>query len=340
MVKRSTSVLSFAPSPFVHFTESSRFLTEVQETAASAELVDATLARAMDVDGNLEGQDLRMTAAAFSDLCALTQLNEAYVRRVAQRNEPLAVDVIRDAMSCGLLRGCSYLVDKREKRIDAVVIDAKHNPPDYAALVRNALSASRETRFLGGWISGTRFRVTASAGDVRDVKTGKSAKVGDLVGTGFEILTDLGRPGCTSITDYAERLSCTNGMIARDKSQTETRLHDKLAIDDELLTAFLVSTERAKHMIHVARRATQHYFDGVGVTKVIERVNRHPLLKVEEVKSRAIAEAQRDCRKSGEICLWDFVNGVTDAAKAAKTLDSRREIEGFGYALMVDVLGD
>lgn len=214
MVKRSTSVLSFAPSPFVHFTESSRFLTEVQETAASAELVDATLARAMDVDGNLEGQDLRMTAAAFSDLCALTQLNEAYVRRVAQRNEPLAVDVIRDAMSCGLLRGCSYLVDKREKRIDAVVIDAKHNPPDYAALVRNALSASRETRFLGGWISGTRFRVTASAGDVRDVKTGKSAKVGDLVGTGFEILTDLGRPGCTSITDYAERLSCTNGMIA------------------------------------------------------------------------------------------------------------------------------
>lgn len=342
---KSQNVLSFAAPTSQHFTDRALFLDAVTAAHGRYDLVDATLADGMDVDGNLSGADVRLSAKAFSDLCTLTQTPETFVRRVAKRNEALAMDVMRDALNCGLLKGCALLVDTESARVDGVVVEAKHNTPDSRELFRLAMSVSRDTRFMGGWVNGTLFRMTATSGSPRDIKTGKAAQVGDLVGTGFEIMTDFGSAACTSITDYAERLSCLNGMLARDHGHSHVRKHAQFNLDDELLKAFLVSFERSAGIVAMARRAAAHFFDGDGVRNIMERISSgsHPAASVklcDHAKKQAVAEAQRDCRPPGAISLWDFVNGVTDAAKHAGSVDKRRDIEHFGYVLMSDVLGE
>lgn len=340
---KPSNVLQFAPVSSKHYTDRSQFLAAVQAVQEQVMLVDATSVESMDVDGNLDHMNARLTQRAFEDLCALTQTPESYVRRVAKRNEALAMDIMRDAFGSGLLKGCVLLVDTASNRVEGAVLEAKHNPPDVAELMRLSLSAEKGTRFMGGWIAGTSSRMCATTGEPVDVKTGKPAEVGDLMSTGYELMTDFGSPACTSITDYAERLICLNGMLARDQQHCEVRKHAGFEIDDKLLVSFLSSIERAKVMHTLARRATKHFFDGKSIKKVIETIaeGQHPAASVklaEHAKKQAVVEAQRDCRKPGEICLWDFVNGVTDAAKHAPSLDRRRDIEHFGYALMCDVL--
>jgi len=342
MVKASNA-LSFAVPGVLHLTDRVAFIEAARAAQGRYDLVEASDADGMDVDGNLSGTDGRLTARAFSDICALTQTPEPFVRRVAKRNEALAMDLMRDALNGGLLRGCVLLVDTESARVDGVVVEAKHNAPDVPELMHMALSSSRDTRFHGGWISGTSFRMTATNGAPLDVKTGKKAQVGDLMGTGFEIVSDIGSAARTTITDYAECLSCLNGLLARDRQHSQVREHAQFDLDDELLRAFLQSLRRATEMHGLARRATQHFLDGPGVKHVIDRITNgpHPAASqklCDHAKASAVAAAQRDCRQPGEICLWDFVSGVTDAAKHATTVERRRDIEHFGYALLNDVL--
>lgn len=342
---KSPNVLSFAAPAVQHFTDRTLFLDAVAAVQGRYELIDADDVDGMDVDGNLSGVEARLSAKAFTDLCALTQTPEAFVRRIVKRNEALAMDVMRDALNCGMLKGCALLVDTESARIDSVVVEAKHNEPDTRELFRLALSVSRETRFMGGWINGTSFRMTATNGSPRDIKTGKPAQVGDLVGTGFEILSDFGSVACTSVTDYAERLSCLNGMLARDHAHAQSRKHAQFNLDDELLKSFLLSIERSTAIVSLARRAASHFFDGSGVKKIMDRIANgpHPAANAklcEHAKKQALVEAQRDCRPPGTISLWDFVNGVTDAAKHAGSVERRRDIEHFGYVLMTDALGE
>jgi hypothetical protein len=342
-MSKSPSVLSFAVPKALHLTDRAQFLDAVAAAQAGYDLVDAAEVDGMDVDGNLSGVEARLSARAFTDICALTQTPEAYVRRIAKRNEALAMDLMRDALNNGMLRGCVLLVDTESQRVDGVVVEDKHNAPDAKELFRLAMSAAKDTRMMGGWIAGTSFRMTATIGAPLDVKSGKAAMVGDLMGTGFEIVSDVGSLACTSITDYAERLSCLNGMLARDQQHSCARKHAQFDLDDELLTTFVATIERAKLIHALARRAANHFFDGDGVKDVLKRISHgtHPAAGqklCDHAKKQAVAEAQRDCRKAGEICLWDFVNGVTDAAKHAGSLDRRRDIEHLGYVLMSDVL--
>ena len=338
---KSQNVMMFAQAPAKHFTDRALFIDAARAAQEGYTLRDATDADGMDVDGLLSGVDARLTPRAFADLCVLTQTPETYVRRLAKRNESLAMDLMRDAMNSGMLKGCSLLIDTKSSRVDAVVVEDKHNAPDVPDLMRLALSSSKECRFMGGWITGTSFRMTATNGAPRDIKTGKAAQVGDLVGTGFEIVSDFGSAACTSITDYAERLSCLNGMLARDQQHSQTRKHAQFDLDDELIRSFLVSIERAFSMHALARRAARHFFDGNGVRKLLETISSgsHPAASqklADHAKEQAKVEAQRDCRQPGAICLWDFVNGVTDAAKHAGTVERRRDIEHFGYVLLSD----
>lgn len=340
---KATNVFSFAAPVTKHFTDRVEFFEAARAVQDGYDLVAASDVDGMDVDGNLSGVTARLTARAFSDVCALTGTPEPFVRRIAKRNESLAMDIVRDAVNSGLLRDCVLLVDTESRRVDAVVDESKHNTPDIPELMRLALSASKETRFMGGWLNGTTFRMTATGSEVRDVKTGAKATVGDLMGVGFEILSDIGSVGQTTITDYAERLSCLNGMLARDSSHAVVRKHAKWSIDDDLLKSFLVSFERAGTIFQLAKRASQHFFDGNGARKIVTAISEgsHPAASqklCDHAKKQAMAEAQRDCRPPGAICLWDFVNGVTDAAKHAASLDRRRDIEHFGYTLMCDVL--
>lgn len=340
-----SSVFHLAAPASVHFTDRAKFFDHVAAVQSRYDLVDATLAEAVDVDGNLDGVNARLTARALTDICVLSQTPEAYVRRIAKSNESLAMDMLRHSFGSGLLGGCVLLVDTASRRVDGVVQEAKHNPPDVAALMHLAMSTSRDARFMGGWIAGTLMRMTATSAAVRDVKSGEPARVGDLMSTGFEILTDFGSDAQTSIADYAERLSCLNGMLARDSAHVSVRKHVGFEIDDALLTTVLMSVERSRAMVGLAKRASEHFFDGPGVKRVLHQISSssHPAASAklcEHAKKQAVVEAQRDCRKAGALCLWDFVNGVTDAAKHEKTVERRRDVENLGYVLMTSMLDD
>lgn len=340
------SVLRFAKTPTLPFTERGAFLQAVEATQESYDLVECKGAKGMDVDGEIDGLDVRLSDRAFSQLCKRTQIPEAYVRRVAARNESLAMDIVRDGIQCGLLRGILFLTESSSGRVEGLVDEDTYTSPDVRSLLTHALSVQRGMRVTGGWINGTLIRMTATSGKPVDVKTLKPAQTGDLVDFGFEIVTDFGSVGATSVSAYAERIEEGAGLLVPDTRKCGWHSHTGYNIDDEVLKVFVRSMQKSHDILRHANLSTKMFLDGAGVKAI-----RHELTEgnspaasaglSQHATTQAAAVATKDCRKQGEICLWDFVAGVSDAAKHAVSIDRRREIESLSYTLLLSgVEGD
>lgn len=343
MAKKRTNRLSFAPIPTMAFAEKPVFLKSIEDWNDHYAHMDAEDMTAIDIDGNAVGTDYRLSAPAFSDVCRMLGVPERFIVSLTHRNESLGLEVLRDAISAGLLRDALMIVDMQSNRIDGFVRPDRYNPPDVGALVKMATTFSRDTSFKGGWICGTRVRLTATVGQTIDVKKNRPSKVGDLVGVGFELVSDIGPVGTTAISDYVERLSCTNGMISRSSVSRITTPHEGFGIDDTVLRALVRAVSGSTSMVEMAHRASSMFLTGDDVRAVRSFIgtDSHPASSKElseHATKQAQAEVTADKRKPGEVCLWDFVNGVTDAAKHTSSLHARQDMEDFGYVVMSSFL--
>ena len=145
-------------------------------------------------------------------------------------------------------------------------------------------------------------------------------------------------PGQTCVSDYCERLVCTNGMVARQGNHSVRIPHSVSDIEMDVQKAILAATERARQMIPLMDASARIYLDNKKIDSIrgyiANKKNGGSASLDLDVVAKAIREAENEGRTETEVSLWNFVNGVTEAAHNAKSLQRRMEIESMGHKVL------
>ncbi len=332
----------FATVAVQKFDSSTAFATALRKQRENYSLVPASGVSGFAVDGRLEGQseDLRVTREAASQLCSIVGVPPAFLFSLAKRNEPLAQDVIRDAVSAYDCTGLHMLVDSAAARVDGFTLKPQESVPS-DRIVAMAQSAAPNGHMTGAWIAGPLSRVAIVGEAGTDVRR-KSSKVGDIMRAGFE-LTNLLSPtgGVSTVTDYVYRLRCANGMLSVDASGIVRIPHYDAGdgAEHRIGAAVLAANARSIEMLDLSRKAAATFLDLPALKKVqsflLNPAHGGGVNLLKQATQTARREATNDGRSPGEVSVWDFVNGVTDAAKQAKSLERRRAIESLGHRLLL-----
>lgn len=298
--------------------------------------VPAKAVQSVGIDGNIGSEGLRLTDEAFSSLCKLSKVPTSFVKALAKRNESLAMQVLQDGLDFVFPKDEVVLVvDTEHSRVEAVA--SEHEPFPHEQVMEWARSANPDMQLVRGWIHGALARMALVSPREHE------AQVGDIVQVGVSVENDCGPLGFTSLTDYVERLSCSNGMTARDKSRMQSVAHSIDGLEDAVTAALVESGRRVTGLVPAMQRATGHFFDAKGVRAVREYLSDARRGGGRSLEARAtrgaVEEARTAGRKEGEITLWDYVNGTTEAAKHQSSLEKRRNVEALGYGLLTSVLG-
>lgn len=290
------------------------------------------------IDGNIGGDDgLRLTAEAFGALCKLSGVPAPFVKKLAKRDEALAMEILQDGIDHVFPAGdVALVVDADVNMVETIAAPGDEYPAE--KVMELVDTANKSMQFVRGWLHGPAVRLTMVSPKEH------TAQVGDIVQTGISAETTGGVSGRSSFTDYVERLSCSNGLTARDGSRMSIVPHslgDEL--DDAMVSASIECGRRVTGLVPAMQQAARHFFDEKGVRTVRGYLAeaRHGGGRSMEARATrgAVEEARRAGREEGEVTLWDFVNGTTEAAKQYGTLAKRRDAEALGYSLLPRVLG-
>lgn len=332
----------FAQPGFLTFSQLGEFRQELRSQAAATSLIDATDLIAVGLDGHvlgIEENKLRLTRVAFGQLCHLCALPRAYVDSLARRNESLAVEVVSEALVSMLHRNETkvMVVDNRSNVVHAIIDRDSYNLVSNETVLDLALSASPHASLSRGFVDGPNVRIT-----VTDPNDTTEPQVGDIVRIGTDLTTHLGEESFLKASAYNERLRCMNGMTVRDRAYVET-LGARRDVASELPEVLLRTVRRGKLVGPLMKRSAQIFLDEKGIDAMIDELSdpskggSTSLLK--EVTEGAVSEARHDDREDCELSVWDFVNGLTSAAKNARTLNRRIVLEGKGYQVMAKFVG-
>lgn len=315
----------------MHFKNEGMFLDAVKEQAETTALVEAKHVKRIGLRGEVEGTDWRLSNAAFGDLCNFTKTPVSFIKRLAQIDEAVALQVmesmIREVLNRG--QGKTLVIDSRCGRIEGIVGADSYSPIPNADVFAFAMTALDSPKFTNGWLEGPVMRMTVTKGDKP-----LQPKKGDVVHYGISVENSIHGDTSAKIMDYLERLVCTNGMVARDKEHMEFVRHTgdvAFGVQEAVVRAAF----RAELLAPKLDQAANLFLDPIGVTKIRNfisdpRNGGNPALDVKVTKA-AMREAQRENRQEEEVTLWNFVNGVTEAAHDTKSLSRKVEIEALGY---------
>jgi hypothetical protein len=322
----------FADTPEQHFQNPNQFSTALKEQAERLAFVDAGPLTRLDIDGNALGTDWRFSKAGFNDLCATAEMPVRFINRLSVVNEGLALEVVEQALTSFFHTKSDRLVvlDTERNVIEGVVSKDSYTPIPHQQVMDYALSANPALGFTNGWLWGTRMRMTA----VADCKPVEPVK-GDIVKLGVNLENALNGDRSVVVSDYAERLSCTNGMTCLDRLGCTWIKHEG-DMEYKVGKAVMACAGRVELMAPAMARATKYILDLEGVKAVREYLKemRSPRF-MEVITIEAMEEAKKEGRDETELTLWNFVNGVTSTAKVAKSIHTRVELEGLGYSTLV-----
>lgn len=331
----------FAQPDFRTFSTLEPFRKELHAQAASTELVDATALARIDSEGRLVGigDELRLTRAAFGQVCHLCKLPRSWIETLARRNEALALEVVAESLETMLCRDTSKVLvtDTRTGIVHAVVDRDSYNLVTNEAVLDLALSSMKNAKLNRAFVDGASVRIT-----IVDPLNIAEPKVGDVVRMGTDITTDIGADAIVTARTYNERLRCLNGMTVTDRALVQ-RLSARQDVAADLPDMLLSTVTNGKQLGPMMRESAKLYLDEHGIDRMTgylanPQFGGNNTLLMDAVKG-AQAEAVQDSRDEGELTLWDFVNGVTAAAKNARTLNRRIELEGMGYRVMTHFVG-
>ena len=325
--------------PLHHFTAIEGMLTACKEQADNVTLIDASILENVDIDGRLIGSgkgaddDLRLSHAAFGDLCHFAKVPVSFIKRRAKLNEALALEVLRDCISHEFQYGADrqLVVDLRDHRIEGIVGAETYSPLGNAQVLDFAMTAMPGLEFTAGWLEGPRLRVSATSPE----GTFESpVKVGDIVKFGVDVHNSINGDQSCSVADYNHRLKCTNGMIGRDKTHCEHIVH-RGDVQFNVQSAVVRAAERAPVMASIMQKAASTLLQPSEVRALRAwlkdpKNGGNPSLDGKVVEA-AMREAQYEGREEDEVTLWNFVNGITEAAHDTKSLNRRSELEAMGY---------
>jgi len=139
------------------------------------------------------------------------------------------------------------------------------------------------------------------------------------------------------VDQYNERLVCTNGMLRRGRGHT-SRIPHQGDIELKAQQAVVQAADQAIEMVPLMRHSAERLMMPDDIRKarrVIGDTTRGGgrSLSATVVQS-AMRESATEGRQAEEVTLWNFVNGVTEAAHSAKSLQRRVQIESLGFDLL------
>jgi hypothetical protein len=334
------SGFQFARSEYQAFADEETFRAAVRAQADDTVLLDAKHLTRVDIDGRLVdfGEEWRLTPVSFGQLCHLAQLPVSYVTTLAGRNEALALEVVSEAIAGRFRRDPRQLVVNTHTRlVEGIFDEFNYDPITNERLLDYLLSCEGEQTLTRAWIEGPDARMTV----VNRLHV-LEPKVGDVVRVGVDAQTRLGHRHLATFDLYNERLRCANGMCSRSKAFThrvDSRVGD---VEFQAQRAAVRVGDGVRQLQPMMEAATRLHLGEAVVDSLVERLQdpkrggSRDLLR--RVVSTANAERRSDSREEGDYTLWDFVNGVTDAAKFSRTIGREAELEGLGYAVMGEYL--
>lgn len=319
------------------FTALEGFQQAVQDQADHATLIDASILQSVDIDGRIVGSgygsedDFQLSHAAFSDLCHFCKIPVSFIKRRAVKNEALALEIISDCLAheFGSGSGRSLVVDTKSGRVDGIVGTETYAPISNAEVLGYGLTASPDLDFASGWLEGPNMRFsTLLKGDATE------AQVGDVVAFGSSIWNAVNGDASVLIADYNERKVCTNGMIRRDAQHTERVIH-RGDVGFGVQSAVVRSANRAAEVLPLIQAAAATLLEPSQVRAVRSFISDSkqggsPSLDNKVVEA-VVRESKQEGREEGEVTLWNFVNGITEAAHDTSSMNRRAELEGLGF---------
>jgi len=321
----------------LHFADHMDFAKAIKEQKDHLAMVDAKYLEKVELDGSIAGTDWRLSYAAFSDMCHLCAkpVPVTFIKNLTKANEALGLEVIEEALRVFFHRGQEkqLVIDTRNNRVEGIVGKESYSPISHSDVIEFTYSANPALRFTNGWLSGPMMRMTATTKD-KPVEP----KPGDVTLFGVNIENAIHGDRSVKVGDYAERLKCTNGMVARECGFVERVRHVgdvAFNVQKAVLASAVKSEELAKFIDYSSARVLNE-----GEVENIRRYLADPKNgggpKFEAtVRDFTVEEAQGEGRPEGEVTLYNFVNGVTLAAHTAKNLQRKTEIEAMGYTTLV-----
>lgn len=330
----------FALPEYQAFRDEATFRSAVREQSESLVLLDAAHLTRIDIDGRLTdfGEDWRLTRLAFGQLCHHSNVPVSYVTDLALRNEALALDVMAEGITGRFRRSPRQLVvNTATKLIEGVYDEFQYDPLSNERLLDYMLSCEGDQQLTRAWIEGPDARMTV-VNRLRILEP----KVGDVVHVGVDAQTRLGQRYLATFDLYNERLSCTNGMCSRSKTFTHRVDRDEGDVEFQAQRAAVRVGEGAKQLQPMMAAAARLRLDEPAIDGMVQRLQDPKRGGSRDLLRRAVSTADRerkaDGREDGDYTLWDFVNGVTDAAKFSKSIGRETELEGLGYTVMGEYL--
>jgi hypothetical protein len=317
-----------------------RFHTALKQQKEGLALIDAAdVLSGLDLDGRVADTDFRFTKAAFGDLCHIsrgtgrTGLPTVWLKQLAKRNDALALQIVQehiDAHIPGAER--QLVVDTEHGHVLGLVGKNSYHLVHNFDIFDWAMS-SRGFKFSNGWLSGGRMRLTC----LRDNFVIEPQK-GDVVRVGMNCENAINGESRFNITDYCERLVCTNGMVSRQGAHTTSLRHTSPNLHELVPDAILAASTRSESMKPLIDVSAKVMLDEDGhrrIGRYIENPNNGGSPKLLSAATTvAVQYARMMGRDEDDISIWDYVNGVTETAHTAPSLKRRTDIETLGFKVL------
>jgi hypothetical protein len=319
------------PKPVTqHFTNLDSFCKAAKEQADATVMLEALPVNDIGMDGSIIGTDYRLSYAAFSDLCHYADIPVRFIKSLAKQNEELTLAVVHERLLREFLHPERMLViDTRDNTILGIVSKGKYSPITHMDVLDYAFTANPDLTFTNGWLNGPVMRAvaTAESGIVTPRKD-------DVVKVGVNLENAVHGDRSVRVCDYAERLKCTNGLVARD-AQHMSEIRHVGDVSHNVAQAVVDAAGRAQDMAPLMHAATSKLLDLDTIRSVRSFVANDKRFGgkslSEAMKNAAMLEAKDEGRDATELTLWNFVNGITQAAHSTPSLKRKTEIESLGY---------
>ena len=320
----------FAVSSPREFHDPAGCAAALKERRENRAVVPASVLRRIDLDGRVNDEDLRFTESSFRELCKASGIPPSYLLKLAKRNDSLAHEVLSDALGSTFPADDMVLtIDSSARLIESVA--SPHSYIDASEVLDLLLSANSDFRLTRAWIHGQQVRFALATSREVDVKKG------DAVCFGVSVEHDESFNAITHIADYVERLVCDNGMTTSDRKSAEEIHHAEEVATDLIFAACAQVADRSRNLLPLMKAAATSFYDANGIRSARSFLQHAPgggrALEVRATRG-AVEEARREGHPPGAISVWNYVNGVTDAAKQEPTPSRRRSVEALGHALL------
>jgi len=287
----------------------------------------------IDIDGRIVGGDLKLSRAAFSDLCQFTGIPHKFINQLACIDPQQALDVVETMVGSVFQAGSNktLMVDTRYNRVEGIVGAETYSPLSNRQAVDYLLSAVPGLSLASGWLCGPSMRAAALTKE-RPLEVQK----GDIVHVGVSIENAIHGDRSAKIRDYVERLVCTNGMTAMKDGNFEAIIH-RGDVDFLVAQAIVRAATTAEDIVLRAGIAVDKFMFANDI-RAMRTFLRDSPGGSQAIETAAVKGAQEEAEKEGrspeELTVWNWVNAVTEQAHGAPSLKRRMDIEGLGHSVL------